>query len=108
MMLKAAIGVVIFAGTTVAALQDDPTNQTPTPTSADVQQLVEIISSDKSKLRAYCDLAAGRRLVDWHWCAGSSYFISCWSGDAEPDVGRLKGACRFFWAPHTRCYSSGR
>jgi hypothetical protein len=57
MVLKAAIGVAIFVGTTVAAIgQDDPTNQTPKPTSADVQQLVEMISNDKSKLRAYCEL----------------------------------------------------
>ena len=57
MMLKAAIGVAILAGTIVAALgQDDPTTRTPKPTLADVQQLVEMIGSDKSKLRAYCEL----------------------------------------------------
>ena len=57
MLLKALIGVTIFAGTTVAAVgQDEPTNQTPKPTSADVQHLAEIISSDRSKLRAYCEL----------------------------------------------------
>jgi len=57
MLLKTLIGVAIFAGTTVAAVgQDEPTNQTAKPTLADVQQLVEMIGSDKSKLRAYCEL----------------------------------------------------
>jgi hypothetical protein len=57
MLLKTLIGITIFAGTTVAAVaQDQPTNETPKPTLADVQHLVEIISSDNSMLRAYCEL----------------------------------------------------
>jgi hypothetical protein len=57
MLLKTVIGVAIFAGTTVAAVgQEEPTNQTPKPTLENVQQLAEMISSDKSKLRAYCEL----------------------------------------------------
>ena len=57
MLLKGLIGVAIFAGTTVAAVgQEEPTNQIPKPTLADVQHLAETISSDKSKLRAYCEL----------------------------------------------------
>ena len=49
-MLKTLIGVAIFAGTTIAAVgQDEPTNQTPKPTLADVQHLAEMISGDKSK-----------------------------------------------------------
>jgi hypothetical protein len=57
MLLKALIGVAIFIGTTVAAVgQEEATNETPEPTLADVQHLAEIISSDKSKLRAYCEL----------------------------------------------------
>ena len=51
------MSVSIFAGTTVVAVaQDEPTNQTPKLTLADVQHLAELISSDKSKLRAYCEL----------------------------------------------------
>jgi len=51
----AATGVAIFAFTTGSAFaQDEPT--TPKPTLADVQHLAEVISSDKSKLRAYCEL----------------------------------------------------
>ena len=57
MLLKALIGVAIFAGTTVAAVgQEEPTNQTPKPTLADVQRLAEMITNDESKLRAYCEL----------------------------------------------------
>ena len=57
MLLKGLIGVAIFAGTTVVAVgQEKPTNQTPKPTLADVQHLAETISSDKSNLRAYCEL----------------------------------------------------
>jgi hypothetical protein len=57
MLLKALVGIVISTGTTVAAVcQDDSTNQTPKPTLADVQHLVEIIGDDKSKLSAYCEL----------------------------------------------------
>ena len=57
MYLKALMSVSIFAGTIVVAVaQDEPTNQTPKLTLADVQHLAELISSDKSKLRAYCEL----------------------------------------------------
>ena len=55
--LKAFVGVSIFAGTTIAAIaQEDPFGETPKPTLADVQHLVEVISSDKSKLQAYCEI----------------------------------------------------
>jgi hypothetical protein len=71
MLLKALIGVAIFAGTAVAAVgQEEPTNQTPKPTLADVQHLAEMISSDKSKLRAYCELGRlhdeTRQAVEYH------------------------------------------
>ena len=57
MLLKTLLGVAIFARTTVAAVgQEEPTNQPPKRTFADVQCLAEVISGDKSKLRAYCEL----------------------------------------------------
>jgi hypothetical protein len=57
MLRNTLIGVAILAGTTVAAVgQEDPTEQTPKPTFADVQHLAEMIGGDKSKLRAYCEL----------------------------------------------------
>jgi hypothetical protein len=39
-----------------AFAQDDPGNQAPKPTLADVQHLAEVITGDKSKIRAYCEL----------------------------------------------------
>ena len=57
MFLKALIGVGIFVTTTVAAVgQEEPANQTPRLTLADVQRLAEMITNDESKLRAYCEL----------------------------------------------------
>ena len=57
MLRNTLIGVAIFAGTAVAAVsQEEPTNQTPKPSLADVQHLVEIISGDESKLHTYCEL----------------------------------------------------
>ena len=57
--LKALLGVSIFAGTTIAAIaQEDPLDETPKPTLADVQHLAEAISSDKIKVRAYCEMGA--------------------------------------------------
>ena len=57
--LKALVGVSIFAGTTIVAIaQEDPLDETPKPTLADVQHLAEAISSDKFKLRAYCEMGA--------------------------------------------------
>ena len=57
MYLKALMSVSIFSATTLACVaQDEPTNQSPKPTLGDVQHLAEMISSDKSKLRAYCEL----------------------------------------------------
>jgi hypothetical protein len=57
MLRKAFIGVAICMSSTVTAVgQEQPADQTPKPTLTDVQHLTEIISSDKSKLRAYCEL----------------------------------------------------
>ena len=57
MLRNTLMGVAIFAGTTVAAVgQEEPANQTPRPTLADVQRLAEMITNDESKLRAYCEL----------------------------------------------------
>jgi D-alanyl-D-alanine dipeptidase len=57
MYRKVVFGVAILATTSVPAFaQDDPSNQAPKLTLADVQQLAQAISSDMSKLRAYCEL----------------------------------------------------
>jgi hypothetical protein len=57
MYLKALTAIAIFSITTGASFaQDGPGNQAPKPTLADVQHLAEVITGDKSKIRAYCEL----------------------------------------------------
>jgi hypothetical protein len=57
MYLKALTAIAIFFIATGASFaQDEPGNQAPKPTSADVQRLAEVITGDKSKIRAYCEL----------------------------------------------------
>jgi hypothetical protein len=57
MYLKTLTAIAIFSTTTVAAFaQDEPDNVAPKPTLASVQHLAEVITGDKSKIRAYCEL----------------------------------------------------
>jgi hypothetical protein len=57
MHLKALTAIGIFSITAVAAFaQDEPVDQAPKPTLAGVRHLAEAITSEKSKLRAYCEL----------------------------------------------------
>jgi hypothetical protein len=57
MYLKALTAIAIFSIITGASFaQDEPGNQAPKPTLADVQHLAEVITGDKSKILAYCGL----------------------------------------------------
>jgi hypothetical protein len=58
MRLKLFVAVTIFvtASNATFAQNDDPANQAPKPTLADAQKVVQTISSDKTKLQAYCEL----------------------------------------------------
>jgi hypothetical protein len=57
MYLKALTVIAIFSITIVAAFaQDGPGNHASKPTLAGVQHLAEVITGDKSKIRAYCEL----------------------------------------------------
>jgi hypothetical protein len=58
MNCKLVIAVALVAIIPVAAsVQTDGANtKVPKPTIADVQKLVQMISSDKAKLKAYCDI----------------------------------------------------
>ena len=58
MNLKLLLAVTIFATAPILAFaqKDDPANQAPKPTLADAQKVVQTISSDKTKLQAYCEL----------------------------------------------------
>jgi hypothetical protein len=53
----AVMSFVLLAATAVGAVaQEETGGQAPKPTLADVQRLADAISSDKSKLEAYCKL----------------------------------------------------
>jgi len=57
MHLRALTAIAIFSITAIAAFaQDAPVDQAPKPTLQDVQHLAEVITGDKSRLRAYCEL----------------------------------------------------
>jgi len=58
--MKLKLVAAIFALVAIPALaygqQGGPPPKVPKPTKADMQKVVQIISSDKAKLQAYCDL----------------------------------------------------
>jgi hypothetical protein len=57
MHLRALTAIGIFSITAIAAFaRDEPVDQAPKPTLKDVQHLAEVITGDKSRLRAYCEL----------------------------------------------------
>jgi hypothetical protein len=54
--LIAAISALVATAALAYAQQGGPQPNVPKPTKADVQNVVQIISSDKAKAQAYCDL----------------------------------------------------
>jgi hypothetical protein len=54
--LIAAISALVATSALAYAQQGGPQPNVPKPTKADVQNVVQIISSDKAKTQAYCDL----------------------------------------------------
>lgn len=57
MKLKVIIAVsALFAMSAFAQAQQGPPPNVPKPTKADVQKVVQIVSSDKAKTQAYCEL----------------------------------------------------
>ena len=58
MNLKLVVAVSLFAAVPVVALaqKDAPATKVPKPTVADAQKLVQTISTDKTKLQAYCEI----------------------------------------------------
>src|SRR5215813_11350045 len=58
MNLKLLIAVTIIATppTLAFAQKEEPPDQVPKPTIEDVQNVVQAISSDKTKLQAYCEM----------------------------------------------------
>ena len=54
--LVIAIGLVAIIPVAASAQTDGADTKVPKPTVADAQKLVQMISSDKAKLKAYCDI----------------------------------------------------
>jgi len=58
MNLKLVIAVfAVAAASAIAQAQQSPPPRGPKPTKADAQKVVQIISADKAKAQAYCQLA---------------------------------------------------
>ena len=58
MNLKPVMAVLLFAAVPMFAYaqKNAPAPKAPKPTVADVQKLVQMISSDQTKVKAYCDI----------------------------------------------------
>ena len=58
MNLKLVLAVSLFAAVPMIAYaqNNDSAEKAPKPTPADAQKLAQMISSDKAKLKAYCDM----------------------------------------------------
>ena len=54
--LVIAVALVAITPVVASAQTDGADTKVPKPTIADAQKLVQMISSDKAKLKAYCDL----------------------------------------------------
>lgn len=57
MKLKIVFAIVALAASTILAQAQGAPPNVPKPTKADVQKVVQIISGDKGKTQAYCELA---------------------------------------------------
>ena len=54
--LVTAVSLLAVVPSIASAQQNSPAANAPKPNVADVQKLVQTISSDKTKLQAYCDM----------------------------------------------------
>ena len=66
MTLKVLVAAALFVAVPVVAFaqSDKPNAQSSKPTIEDAQKLVETISSDKEKLKAYCEIAKLHQQLD--------------------------------------------
>lgn len=66
MNLKLAIAASLFVAipAAVCAQQNGPAGQPPKPSMAEVEKLVQTISGDKAKLRAYCEMGKVMEQMD--------------------------------------------
>jgi len=66
MNLKLVVAASLFVAIPMvaSAQQNAPAGNAPKPTVADVQKLVQTISGDKAKLKAYCDIGKLQEQMD--------------------------------------------
>jgi hypothetical protein len=66
MNLKLVMAVSLFAAVPMIAYaqKNGPAAKDPKPTMADTQKLVQMISSDQAKLKAYCDMGKLEEQMD--------------------------------------------
>lgn len=91
--MKLKLVAAIFALAVPALAHAQQSGPPPKPTTADAQNVVEIITSDKLKTRAYCDLnklesevlAAGQK-NDTKTLERSANRLSRWSTSSVPNT----------------------
>ena len=66
MTLKLILAVTLIAAAPPVAFaqKDDPVDHAPKPTVEEAQKLVQTISSDKTKLQAYCEIGKLQKQMD--------------------------------------------
>ena len=64
LQLVMAVSLSAAVPTIAYAQKDIPAAEAPKPTVADVQKLLQTISSDKAKLKVYCDMGKLQEQID--------------------------------------------
>jgi hypothetical protein len=87
--LIAAISALVATAALAYAQQGGPQPNVPKPTKADVQNVVQIISSDKAKTQAYCDLTRLEAQVNAAAQKKDSSTLQALERQADALVGKL-------------------
>ena len=87
--LIAAISALVATAALASAQQGAPQPNVPKPTKADAQNVVQIISSDKAKTQAYCDLTKLEGQVRAAAQKNDSSTLQALEGQADALLGQL-------------------
>ena len=87
--LIAAISALVATAALAYAQQGAPQPNVPKPTKADVQNVVQIISSDKAKTQDYCDLTKLEAQVRAAAQKNDSSTLQALEGQADALLGQL-------------------
>jgi hypothetical protein len=85
----AAISALVATAALAYAQQGGPQPNVPKPTKADAQNVVQIISSDKAKTQAYCDLTKLEGQVRAAAQKNDSSTLQALEGQADALLGQL-------------------